>query len=226
MNFLFSILFTLLGRSNLVETTDNGAEPGGKHDTRREEAADRKIRARKLERLLKKKLSEFLDSTVLYSLRRVLPAELNTTYVKQFSAESQPSLDKSDRLVRSLMSDSSETCEPNEMKGGFRITRYLTYNCLVSDATTDIAGEYSGNMQRHWKCTHCTRDFVFNLKERMEHEVSCQLNSEAVGEETAARRMVAGTGKVPNGVDYFCPVCKETLNLTPVDILKHKRSHL
>lgn len=211
----------------MVETTDNGAEPAGKHDTRREEEVDRKMRARKLERLLKKKLSEFLDSTVLYSLRRVLPAELNTTYVKQFSAESQPSLDKSDRLVRTLISsDPSEACEPNEIKGGFRITRYLTYNCLVSDATTDIAGEYSGNMQRHWKCSNCTRDFVFNLKERMEHEVSCQLNSEAVGDETAAGRVTAGTSKVLNGVDYFCSVCKETLNLTPVDILKHKRSHL
>lgn len=208
----------------MVETSGNGADEE-KSNTRRDDAVDRKIRARKLERLLKKKLSEFLDSTVLYSLRRVLPAELNTTYLKQFSAESQPSLDKSDRLVRSLMS-SSETCEPNELKGGFKITRYLTYNCLVSDATTEIAGEYSGNMQRHWKCTHCNKDFVFSLKERMEHEVSCQLNSEAVGDETGNRAgRMGGTSKVLNGVDYFCPVCKETLNLTPVDILKHKRSH-
>ncbi len=30
---------------------------------------------------------------------------------------------------------------------------------------------------------------------------------------------------VPNGVDYFCPVCKETLSLTPIDMLKHKKSH-
>ena len=91
----------------------------------REDAIVKKINTRKLERLLKKKLSEFLDSNVLYSLRRVLPAELNTTYVKQFAAESQ--LDANDVLVRSLVG-SSDSCEPNERKGGFKITRYLTYN--------------------------------------------------------------------------------------------------
>lgn len=32
--------------------------------------------------------------------------------------------------------------------------------------------------------------------------------------------------KVKNGIDFYCSVCKETLNLTSIDILKHKRSHL
>ncbi len=89
----------------------------------------------------------------------------------------------------------------------------------------EIAGEYSGNMQRHWKCTRCTKDFVFNIQERMQHEINCQLNTEDASDETRSNSR-ANTSKVLNGVDYFCPVCKETLNLTSVDILKHKRSHL
>ena len=51
----------------------------------------------------------------------------------------------------------------NEAKGGYRITDYLTYNSLVSDATLSILNEYSGSMQRHWKCSTCFKDFVFNL---------------------------------------------------------------
>ena len=128
-------------------------------------------------------MTEFLDSSVLYSLRRVLPAELNTVYVKQF----ETSLDKTpDELGASEFLKSvaakSEKCEMNEVKGGFRITGYLNYGCLVSDATIAITSEYGGSlaMQRHWKCGHCGGGFVFNLKERMEHEVTCQMNSLSV----------------------------------------------
>lgn len=38
-------------------------------------------RARKLERLLASKLTEFLDANVLYAVRRVLPAEIHRAYV-------------------------------------------------------------------------------------------------------------------------------------------------
>lgn len=40
-----------------------------------------------------------------------------------------------------------------------------------------IVSEFSGLMKRHWKCPICLRDFVFDLRERMEHEVDCQLKS-------------------------------------------------
>lgn len=109
---------------------------------------------------------------MLYSLRRVLPAELNTVYVKQFSEE--PSTESGELFTK--FGSKADGCQVNEVKGGFKITEYLNYNCLVSDATIAITSEYSGAMQRHWKCSNCMKDFVFNLKERMEHEVVCQLN--------------------------------------------------
>ncbi len=58
------------------------------------ELQDRKRKSDKLEKLLKTKLTEFLDSSVLYSLRRVLPAELNTVYVKQFAGSAEKSRDE------------------------------------------------------------------------------------------------------------------------------------
>ena len=45
---------------------------------------------------------------------------------------------------------------------------------LVSDATSSITNEYCGWMQRHWTCPKCKKDFLFNLQERMEHEVACE----------------------------------------------------
>lgn len=48
---------------------------------------------------------------------------------------------------------------------------------MASNETLSIASEYSGMMQRHWKCPNCTKEFIFNLKERMQHEVTCQMTS-------------------------------------------------
>ena len=143
-----------------------------------------KERAKCLERLLKKKLSEFTDSSLLYSLRRVLPAELATIFVKNFASEptkvddsSQIDTDKLKPELGKYFDTQAPNAKLNEIKGGYRITDYLTYNCIVSDATLSILNEYSGSMQRHWKCPTCRKEFVFNLKERMEHEVDCQSQS-------------------------------------------------
>jgi len=152
---------------------------------RQDQATDlyeRRRKTRKLEKLLKKKLTEFLDSSVLYSLRRVLPAELKTVYVKQFEIsvdQKSDELGASEFLKNVSTKIRKEKCQVNELKGGFRVTDYLNYGCLVSDATIAITSEYGGSlaMQRHWKCGHCGGEFVFNLKDRMEHEVTCQMNS-------------------------------------------------
>lgn len=142
-----------------------------------DESNRRKERAKILENILKKKLSEFLDSSILYSLRRVLPAELNTIYIKNYKSETDSS-NAENTLLKSL-SVNSNNPQPkiNESKGGYRLTEYLNYNCLASNETLSISSEYSGVMQRHWKCPICIKEFVFNLKERMEHEVTCQMNS-------------------------------------------------
>lgn len=99
-------------------------------------------RARALERLLKKKLSEFLDSSVLYAMRRVLPAELPTVYIKNFVKEEENSAKTSEEAKKNdetttkqsevLNSDLqkliAKSAKMNEAKGGYKITNYLTYN--------------------------------------------------------------------------------------------------
>lgn len=90
------------------------------------EANRRKEKTKILENILKKKLTEFLDSSVLYSLRRVLPAELNTIYIKNYASEQQ-STHETNTFIKQL-TQSDATPQLNETKGGFRITEYLNYN--------------------------------------------------------------------------------------------------
>jgi len=99
----------------------------------RESSSKMRERARCLEKVLRRKLSEFLDSSVLYSLRRVLPAELSKVFIKQYQKE-EPTSNQVDvnllkeELRQHLSEKCSDAAKINETKGGFRITEYLTYN--------------------------------------------------------------------------------------------------
>ncbi len=113
--------------SNLNDQDENEKEYVSASETNR-----RKEKTKILENILKKKLTEFLDSSVLYSLRRVLPAELNTIYIKNYSTteQSRSNSAESNEFLKQLNqnSNNSEPLKLNETKGGFRITEYLNYN--------------------------------------------------------------------------------------------------
>jgi hypothetical protein len=106
-------------------------EKSSRHDSY--DSKSDKEKAKNLERILKKKLSEFLDASVMYSLRRVLPAEVETFYVKKFNKDESVE-DKelanleNKKLKNDFLKHSENKLEVNESKGGFRITDYLTYN--------------------------------------------------------------------------------------------------
>jgi hypothetical protein len=89
------------------------------------DAAVNEHRLENLTRLLKNKLAEFLDFDILYSLRRVLPAELKTMFIRnyepnQVKAEGQP--------VDMKGFQGFEGVKQNTVKGGFKPTEYLTFN--------------------------------------------------------------------------------------------------
>jgi ATP-dependent RNA helicase DHX34 len=189
------------------------------NENQSENAKNAEYQAAKLERTLKKKLTGFLDSDVTYSLRRVLPAELNKIYINKYAS---PSDNESKSSLPKCLEGFNTNNEIDQVKGGLKITEYLTYNCLVSDQTAEISNEYSGNMQRHWTCKRCNKEYLLNLSERMQHEVECIGQEEEVGFE-----MKEKDKKVPTAgsQEYKCDVCNEILYLTPVEILKHKKSH-
>lgn len=87
---------------------------------------EKEIKISKLAKLLKEKLVEFLECDVLYSLRRMLPAEVSLVYIKRYNTSG-------DSINQGIESDieflkSFENVKQDETKGGFKITDYLTYN--------------------------------------------------------------------------------------------------
>ncbi len=92
---------------------------------------------------------------------------------------------------------------------------------LVSDATASITTEFCGWMQKHWTCSKCKCDFLFNLQERMQHEVDCEADSE----NGVSSRKDEKNNKSINKNEYFCDICKISLKLSLVEILKHRKSH-
>lgn len=86
--------------------------------------------------------------------------------------------------------------KPDEVKGGHRVTEFLTYNCLAvstplshpllhppgggashlypcapTQTDTDL---YSECLRTFWTCPHCGLHMPFTPLERMCHESSCQ----------------------------------------------------
>jgi hypothetical protein len=80
-------------------------------------------RLENLTKMLKNKLTEFLDCDILYSLRRVLPAELKTIFIKNYSNQTHNTNE-----VDSKVLDKFSNVKENMVKGGFKATEYLTFN--------------------------------------------------------------------------------------------------
>ncbi|UJR09789.1 hypothetical protein I4U23_014016 [Adineta vaga] len=121
-----------------------------------------KPRTYELQHLLSIKMTEFLDNSCLYTIRRVLPAELDTIY-RRNSQETE---------------EQDEDEEMNIKQESNKINEYLTYNCLRShDDQESFWSEYAGaTMQKHWTCPYCNEDILVTVAERVAHENQCQLN--------------------------------------------------
>ncbi|CAF3706816.1 unnamed protein product, partial [Rotaria sp. Silwood1] len=186
-----------------------------------------KPRTYELQHLLSKKMTEFLENSCLYAIRRVLPAELDTIYRPNIQEDED---DNNDKIVN------NESTKINE---------YLTYNCLRSnDDQESFWSEYAGStMQKHWICPYCNEDILVTVAERVAHENQCQLNSLCNNENpifkstqsninktnilsnlTTTTTTIATTN-VPLTQDYHCDICEQTYKLTSIEILRHRATH-
>ncbi|XP_069697285.1 probable ATP-dependent RNA helicase DHX34 [Periplaneta americana] len=165
--------------------------------------------AKSLEEDLSSELPQFMHTEIVYTLRRLLPADLKIIYVGPGKNEEpvtpNPFLD-----WESI---------PHPSKGGVRVTPYITFNCLTESSyyPEDCSGE---EPEEDWQCPHC--DFAANLEpiQRLQHLTTCQSTQDqqkAVEEEFQRRK--------PNSQAYECAQCNKTLYLTPTEILRHKKQH-
>ncbi|XP_010281450.1 PREDICTED: probable ATP-dependent RNA helicase DHX34, partial [Phaethon lepturus] len=105
--------------------------------------------------------------------------------------------------------------KPDEVKGGHRVTDFLTYNCLATD--TDL---YSDCLRSFWTCPHCDLHMPFTPLERMCHESACR-PAEAPLEE--APESSSKTSTLHRS--YHCDLCQQDFTFTPTEILRHKKQH-
>ncbi|XP_078313868.1 putative ATP-dependent RNA helicase DHX34 isoform X2 [Crassostrea virginica] len=193
-------------------------------DTLKSLDEDKRInhRARKLEKILATKLSEFLDSEVSYAVRRVMAAEQKSLYKgpdRDVSGQS--------RILKDVLKSGAEKCV-NIVKGGIQINDYLTYNCLLDESEANVWGEYNSCMKKHWVCPRCEVDLIVSVQERLEHESECQSqNFEPTQQEEAQEIEDEKQAQMnPLRKHYFCEKCDKGFRFTTTEILKHKKSHV
>ncbi|XP_011135591.1 probable ATP-dependent RNA helicase DHX34 [Harpegnathos saltator] len=176
-----------------------------------DETNDTKQDFSKIEQSLTRKLIEYMNTTIPYTIKRLLPADLKTIYVgnknNNISIEPNP-----------FKSDFKST--PNVVKGGIYVTENITYNCMKE---TDWSEKLIIEMQEtEWHCQNCGLQAILSSLEKIQHQNICVIANE-ISKDDRENKNVAHK---PNSQAYECPQCSQTLYLTPIEILKHKKQHI
>ncbi|XP_026577242.1 probable ATP-dependent RNA helicase DHX34 isoform X1 [Pseudonaja textilis] len=158
----------------------------------------------------------FLKTEAQYSLRRMTSLEQQHLYggpqMAPEEAERLPSFFQGVQLV------------PHEVKGGYRIGEFLTFNCLAGEG--DL---YSDCLRSFWTCPQCGLYMPFTPLERVAHEEACRSPGPqegppgCEGPRGGAAETASGTSALQQL--YHCAICQNSLHLTPTEILKHRKQH-
>ncbi|XP_068273657.1 probable ATP-dependent RNA helicase DHX34 isoform X1 [Nyctibius grandis] len=151
-------------------------------------------------------LLEFLRTEVPYRLRQLTGLEKQNLYVGPQTVAAAPPLPG---LFQGM------EMKPDEVKGGHRVTKFLTYNCL--DMDTDL---YSDCLRSFWTCPHCDLHMPFTPLERMCHENACRPSEAPPAEASESSSKTSALHR-----SYHCDVCQQDFTFTPTEILRHKKQH-
>ncbi|XP_065511202.1 probable ATP-dependent RNA helicase DHX34 [Caloenas nicobarica] len=151
-------------------------------------------------------LLDFVRAEVPFRLRPLTGLEKQNLYVGPQTVAAAPQLP-------GLFEGVEMT--PDEVKGGHRVTDFLTYNCLATD--TDL---YSDCLRSFWTCPHCQLHAPFTPLERVCHENACQPPQEPEEETPETSSQTSSLHRF-----YHCDICQQDFSLTPTEILRHKKQH-
>uniref|UniRef100_A0A8C3K2R5 DExH-box helicase 34 n=1 Tax=Calidris pygmaea TaxID=425635 RepID=A0A8C3K2R5_9CHAR len=156
--------------------------------------------------LLSRGLLDFLQMEVPYRLRQLTGLEKQNLYVGPQTVAAAP------RLPGLFQ---GAEMKPDEVKGGHRVTDFLTYNCLTD---TDL---YSDCLRSFWTCPHCDLHMPFTPLERMCHESNQPGFS--LGMPPKPSENSSKTSALHRS--YHCDICQQDFTFTPTEILRHKKQH-
>ncbi|XP_066278325.1 probable ATP-dependent RNA helicase DHX34 [Branchiostoma lanceolatum] len=178
-----------------------------------EDEDDTSRKARKLEKVLANKLTEFLSSDVEYSIRRLGNSEIKNLFVGLLEVGSSAT-----EPVPSLFSGE---CRPHPTKGGVQINDYLTYNCLQDDGMS--VHSFMAHLRNSWTCPTCQVDMAVTVLERLQHEDQCQKKQDVSVDEPKQQSGPSSLERLRK--PYFCTTCQQEFSFTNTEILKHRKTH-
>ncbi|XP_058822915.1 probable ATP-dependent RNA helicase DHX34 [Topomyia yanbarensis] len=158
-------------------------------------------------------LAQYMNTEICYTIKRLLPADVKIMY-KGPSATEAVELDPNP-FAQDFVPITNET------KGGMHITENILYACVNE---TDWSMQmYEEIITNDWECANCSCTYNMTGFQKLQHKVVCK-SSPAV--DTDAQQPTPSTidRQKPNSKSFDCPVCKTTLHLTAIEILKHKKT--
>jgi len=170
------------------------------------------VEQHEIESQLSKNLIDFVHNETVYSVKRLLPADLKVAYVGRnfgvFTDIENPF-------------EPEFTPKPNEEKGGMMMTANVNYNCLRGQADEGNALDVVD-----WKCSFCQIECQFTVLEKLGHYSRCYLLQEVtkVRRELKEQQQNERRREDSNTREYYCKNCNSTLLLQPIEFLKHKKS--
>ncbi|XP_020296312.1 probable ATP-dependent RNA helicase DHX34 isoform X2 [Pseudomyrmex gracilis] len=165
----------------------------------------------KIEQSLTQELIEYMHTTVPYTIKRLLPADLKTIYVRDGN---------NDMSVEPNPFHPDFKSVPNVIKGGVYVTDSITYNCIRETEWSEYL--IAQMFETEWHCQNCDFQATLCSIEKLQHQNSCTVTN---AKDEIDRERENKTRK-PNSQAYECPDCSQTLYLTPIEILKHKKLHI
>jgi hypothetical protein len=148
-------------------------------------------------------LVSFLRSETFYTIKRLLAADQKDLYDRHFN----PFIPDV-----ALNFELGWEMSPNARKGGVSLTSFWTYGCLYGELPDPD----------EWTCPLCNINVMASPLELLIHHAQCRLaklketESQVEEEELKAR---------PFSKAYYCNDCLKQLHLTPIEILRHQKSH-
>eukprot|EP00090_Calanus_glacialis_P045237 TRINITY_DN8265_c0_g1_i2.p1 TRINITY_DN8265_c0_g1~~TRINITY_DN8265_c0_g1_i2.p1 ORF type:complete len:1169 (-),score=448.58 TRINITY_DN8265_c0_g1_i2:22-3528(-) len=167
-----------------------------------------KARQGELETRLSRGLVEFLHNDTVFSVKRLLPADLKELYIGP--GGNMDCVEGEDNPFPGKM------MIPHQKKGGVRLTRNITYGCLVEDRAMDTL---------LWTCPVCEQEIYCSTLSRLKHYSICTLKEETEKvEELIAQQQQLVVEQNPLARHWRCDVCGDSFSFTSTQILKHKRA--
>ncbi|XP_049857625.1 probable ATP-dependent RNA helicase DHX34 isoform X1 [Schistocerca gregaria] len=154
-----------------------------------------------LEAELSHALPAFMRAELAYSVKRLLAADQKVLYIG-------PDCNSELLMGRNPFDHEWQPC-PHEEKGGIRMTTNITYNCLYEG--DEVVKEED---EEDFDCPNCGLTGMLSPIERLEHIETCQ-----------TKETTEDTNQSSGSEGYYCNICQKTLNLTPTEILRHKKHH-